>query len=261
MPERADRTHGPANSYGLAGRTAVITGAASGIGAATARLLAARGANVLIGDVDPAAAGTVELIRSTGGKADWAHTDVTDESSVAALMDRALDAFGALDILVANAGIAEPKGPLHTMELRDWQRVIDINLTGVALSNKHALRHMLPAGSGAIVNVASILGSVGAANSNSYSAAKAAVANLTRSAALTYATSGIRINAVAPGYARTPLVDGLPEETRSMMESRTPLGRLADPTEIAEAIAFLASDAASFMVGSILAVDGGYTAA
>lgn len=261
MPERADRVLGPANAYGLAGRTAVITGAASGIGAATARLLAARGANVLIGDVDPAAAGTVELIRSTGGQADWAHTDVTDESSVTALMDRALDAFGALNILVANAGIAEPKGPLHSMELHDWQRVIDINLTGVALSNKHALRHMLPAGSGAIVNVASILGSVGAANSNSYSAAKAAVANLTRSAALTYATSGIRINAVAPGYARTPLVDGLPEETRSMMESRTPLGRLADPTEIAEAIAFLASDAASFMVGSILAVDGGYTAA
>lgn len=261
MPERADRVLGPANSYGLAGRTAVITGAASGIGAATARLLAARGANVLIGDVDPAAAGTVELIRSTGGQADWAHTDVTDESSVTALMDRALDAFGALNILVANAGIAEPKDPLHSMELRDWQRVIDINLTGVALSNKHALRHMLPAGSGTIVNVASILGSVGAANSNSYSAAKAAVANLTRSAALTYATSGIRINAVAPGYARTPLVDGLPEETRSMMESRTPLGRLADPTEIAEAIAFLASDAASFMVGSILAVDGGYTAA
>lgn len=259
MPEHL--TPAPTGAYDLVGRTAVITGAASGIGAATARLLGARGANVMIGDVDPAAAGTVELIRSAGGRADWTHTDVTDESSVAALMDQAVETFGSLDILVANAGISEPKGPLHTMELGDWKRVIDINLTGVALSNKHALRHMLAFGSGAIVNVSSILGTVGASNSNSYSAAKAAVANLTRSAALTYATSGIRINAVAPGYARTPLVAGLPEETRGMMESRTPLGRLADPTEIAEAIAFLASDAASFMVGSILAVDGGYTAA
>lgn len=252
---------GSSNAYDLAGRTAVITGAASGIGAATARLLAARGAKVLIGDVDPVAAGTVEGIRSAGGQADWARTDVTDESSVSALMDKALTVFGSLDILVANAGISEPKGPLHTMELRDWQRVIDINMTGVALSNKHALQRMLTAGSGTIVNVSSILGTVGAANSNSYSAAKAAVANLTRSAALTYANSGIRINAVAPGYARTPLVAGLPEETRSVMETRTPLGRLADPAEIAEAIAFLASDAASFMIGSILAVDGGYTAA
>ncbi len=259
MPEHL--TPAPTGAYDLVGRTAVITGAASGIGAATARLLAARGANVLIGDVDPAAAGTVELIRSAGGRADWVHTDVTAETSVAALMDQAVETLGSLDILVANAGIAEPKGPLHSMELGDWQRVIDINLTGVALSNKHALRHMLAFGSGAIVNVSSILGTVGAANSNSYSAAKAAVANLTRSAALTYATSGIRINAVAPGYARTPLVAGLPDETRAVMVARTPLGRLADPTEIAEAIAFLASDAASFMVGSILAVDGGYTAA
>lgn len=242
------------------GKTAVITGAATGIGRATALLLAERGAAVVIGDVDPRAGDVAQEITDTGGQSSFLRTDVTDEESVIALMNHAESHYGGLDILVANAGIAEPKQPLHELDMAAWHRVIGIDLTGVALSNKHALSHMIARGSGAIVNVSSILGSVGQANSTAYSAAKAAVANLTRSTAVTYAGQGIRVNAIAPGYVATPLIDGLPDDVRDAMIAREPIGRLAQPEEIARVIAFLASDEASYLIGAVIAADGGYTA-
>ena len=154
----------------------------------------------------------------------------------------------------------EKKGPVHEMALADWQKVIDIDLTGVVLSNKFAIQQMLKKGYGSIVNMGSILAHVGQAGSTAYSAAKAAVVNFTRSQALTYAEQGIRINSVSPGYVETPLLAKLPLETTKAMLAKMPIGRLGKPEEIANAIAFLVSDRASFITGASLSVDGGYTA-
>jgi NAD(P)-dependent dehydrogenase (short-subunit alcohol dehydrogenase family) len=242
----------------LRGKVAVVTGGGSGIGAAIARLFAVEGAKVVIGDpvegtpTSELAAGGLDIV--------FQRVDVTDETSVAALMQAAVAHFDRLDILVANAGIAERKTPIHELDLAEWRHVIDVDLTGVAICNKLAAAIMLPAGSGAIVNMASILAHVGQENSNAYSAAKAAVVNLTRSVALTYAQRGIRANCVSPGYVDTPLLTKLPEATREAMLVRQPIGRLARPEEIAQVVAFLASDRASIVTGACVNADGGYTA-
>ncbi|MBM7679907.1 NAD(P)-dependent dehydrogenase (short-subunit alcohol dehydrogenase family) [Pullulanibacillus pueri] len=241
-------------------KIAVITGAASGIGEATAKLLAKEGAKVIIGDVAQSAEAVVEEIKAVGGEALFVRCDVTDEKSVRNLMETATASYGRLDILVANAGIPEKKGPVHEMQLDDWQKVLNIDLNGVVLANKYAIQQMLKNGFGAIVNMGSILAHVGQVNSTAYSAAKAAVVNFSRSAAVTYATQGIRINCISPGYTETPLLAKLPEETKQAMIANHPIGRLGKPEEIAEAILFLVSDKASFITGTVLHVDGGYTA-
>ena len=242
-------------------KVAVITGAGSGIGAAIARLFCAEGARVVLGDIADGAAQLAAELERGGGEALFVRVDVTREASVAALMQAAVERFGRLDVLVANAGVAEQKAPIHQLDLAAWQRVIDIDLTGVALCNKFAAARMLDSGGGAIVNMASILGHVGQANSNAYAAAKAAVVNLTRAVALTYARQGIRANSVSPGYVDTPLLAQLPAATRAAMLERQPIGRLARPEEIAQVVAFLASERASIVTGACLAADGGYTAA
>lgn len=244
----------------LKGKVAVITGAGSGIGEAVARLFGAEGAKVVVGDVAASAGRVAADIVAQGGEAIFVPVDVTAEASVAALMQAAVAAFGKLDILVANAGVPEQKGPVHELDLTAWQRVLDIDLTGVALCNKYAAARMLENGSGSIVNMASILGHVGQANSTAYSAAKAAVVNFTRSVALTYARRGIRANSVSPGYVDTPLLAQLPKETRDAMLDRQPIGRLARPEEIAQVVAFLASDRSSIITGACINADGGYTA-
>ena len=243
----------------LSGRTAVVTGGASGIGEATCLALGAAGVNVVIGDLDPRAASVADQIAAGGGTAKFVRTDVREENHVAGLMDTAARITGQLDILVANAGIAERKAPIHEVQLPDWQQVIDVDLTGVALCNKHAVRHMLVHG-GSIINMGSILAHVGQANSTAYSAAKAGVIGFTRSAALTYARQNIRVNAVSPGYVDTPLTAGLPAGVRAKMLERQPNGRLASPGEIASVVLFLASDHASVVTGACVNADGGYTA-
>jgi NAD(P)-dependent dehydrogenase (short-subunit alcohol dehydrogenase family) len=240
----------------LTNKVAVITGAGSGIGEATARVFAEEGAKVVIGDVADSARAVAESIKNNGGDAIFFHCDVTNEDSVRSLMEKAYGHFGSVDILVANAGVPEKKSPVHELELSDWQKVIDIDLTGVVITNKYAIQQMLKRGGGAIVNMGSILGLVGQTNSHAYSAAKAAVVNYTRSQALTYAQQGIRINSVSPGYIKTPLLEKLPKDVADEMIAKQPTGRLGNPGEVANAVAFLVSDKASFITGASLSVDG-----
>ena len=244
----------------LNGKVAVITGAGSGIGAAISRLFCDEGAKVILGDIADGARSLADELARAGHEVAFARIDVVDEASVADCIQGAVTRFGRLDVLIANAGIPERKSPIHELDLAAWRRIIDVDLTGVAICNKFAAEAMLATGGGAIVNMASILGLVGQENSNAYSAAKAGVVNLTRSVALTYARQGIRVNCVAPGYVDTPLLAQLPEATREMMLVRQPIGRLARPEEIAKVVAFLASEDASIMTGACINADGGYTA-
>ncbi|MFC6289482.1 SDR family NAD(P)-dependent oxidoreductase [Levilactobacillus angrenensis] len=234
----------------LENKVAVVTGGSSGIGLATVQKMAAEGAVAISADVSAPDDARVSFIE----------TDVTDEQSLQGMVDQVVSQYGHLDILVANAGVAEKKAGVANIDVANWNKVIAIDLTGVMLTNKVAVAQMVKQGSGSVINMSSILGVVGAANSQAYSAAKAGVANYTKSQAVTYAAQGIRFNAVAPGYVATPLLKTLPPEVTGPMVSKMPIGRLAQPEEIANVIAFVASDEASFVTGATINVDGGYTA-
>jgi NAD(P)-dependent dehydrogenase (short-subunit alcohol dehydrogenase family) len=245
----------PSRLADLHGRVAAVTGGASGIGAACAELLAAAGATVVVLDREPSPA------LPPGAEA--IALDVTDESAVDAAMAEVAERHGQIDVLVANAGIAIRR-PATELSLADWRKVVDVNLTGVFLCARSAARHMIAAGGGSIVTIASVLGVVGGGvyPNISYQAAKGGVINLTRALALEWAEHGIRVNAVAPTYVRTPLTAGLVADAGVLrqIEARTPLGRLAEPEEVADAVLFLAGRGSAMVTGHVLAVDGGYLA-
>ena len=243
-------------------KVALVTGAAGGIGAAVAEALAAEGAQVVLADLD--ADDCVQLAADLGGTA---HAlDVTKEDAWVAALDAVTSTYGRLDILVNNAGVLPSLTPLEDTSLEDWRRVAAVNLDGVFLGVKHGIAAM-KAGGGAIVNVASIFGLVGAPIIGAYGATKHAVVGLTRSAALECAHLGyaIRVNAVCPGYVDTPMTRSLGgrlgiDEDLSKLAARAPMGRMAQPHEIAAAALYLASDEAAFVTGTELVIDGGFMA-
>lgn len=246
----------------LAGKTAVITGGASGIGLATAKRFAAEGAKIVIGDVG------VEAGEAAAASVDgtFVKVDVTDKGEVDNLFDQAAKTYGSVDIAFNNAGISPPDDDsIETTELAAWDKVQLVNLTSVYLCSRAALRHMVPAGSGSIINTASFVAVLGSATSQiSYTASKGGVLAMTRELGVQFARQGIRVNALCPGPVNTPLLKELfakdPERAQRRL-IHVPVGRFAEPEELAAAVAFLASDDASFITASTFLVDGGISAA
>jgi len=248
----------------LDGKVALVTGGASGIGRATVELLAARGARVLIADLDEdKGTDVVDAVHADGGSATFRRVDVTVPDEITAMVSHVVDVFGRLDIAVNNAGRTGTYAALADQQLDDWNTTLAVNLTSVFLSLQAEVPAMLATDGGAIVNTSSGAGLMGFANLPAYVASKHGVVGLTKSVALELARSGVRVNAVCPGSVRTPMLEGFTggnEEALLGMGKIQPIGRLGTPSEVAEAIAWLCSDAASFVTGVALPVDGGVMA-
>jgi len=246
------------------GKVALVTGAGSGIGRASAQAFVREGAKVVVADVVvEGGEETIQMIRADGGEAIFVRCDVSKAADVEAAVQAAVDTYGKLDCAHNNAGIEGPTAPTADYAEADWDRVLGINLKGVWLSMKYEIPRMLAAGGGAIVNTASIAGLVGFQGLPAYSASKWGVNGLTKVAALEYAKAGIRVNSVCPGVIQTSMVDRLIAANPAMeagLVAGTPLGRLGQPGEIAEAVVWLCSDKASFVTGHNMAVDGAFVA-
>jgi NAD(P)-dependent dehydrogenase (short-subunit alcohol dehydrogenase family) len=246
-----------------AGRVVLVTGAGGGIGAACARKLGAAGAHVVVTDLDEAAAkSTAEALESASARAFALGLDVTDPHAVESAVATAVRTFGKLDLAVNNAGISLPRQGVEKVSVNDWRRVMDVNLSGVFYCLRAELPAMLEAGGGSIVNMASVLGTVGFADTAPYVAAKHGVIGLTKTAALEYATRGIRVNAVAPGFVDTAMLSAQHGEGRKMRGAAllAPMSRFATVDEVAEVVLFLLSDRSSAVTGSVYLADGGYSA-
>lgn len=252
----------------LKGKVAIVTGAASGIGRATALLMAKEGAKVIVVDInEKGGRESVEIIKHDGGEAYFLQADVSKPADCERMVKTALIEYGKLDILFNNAGVVHVGMITETSEA-DWDRILDINLKGVFLVSKYAIPEMLRAGGGAIVNTGSIYGNLGAGSYTAYCASKGGVINLTRALAMEYAEKNIRVNCVCPGSVMTGMLQqeinifapDNPEQQKEKFAQMQPNRRIASPEDIAKVVLFLSSDDASYMTGSIVDVDGGFSA-
>lgn len=242
-------------------RIAIVTGAGSGIGEACAILMASAGAKVVVADFDEDGGKRVtDAIGANGGTASFFKVDVSKADQVEAMVKHTVDTYGGLHVAVNNAGIGGAQALTGEYPLDSWQQVIDVNLSGVFYGLRYEIPAMLESGGGSIVNMASILGSVGFANASAYVAAKHGVVGLTKNAALEYASSGVRVNSVGPAFIQTPLLEkNLDDEMLAALSGMHPIQRLGTSEEVANLVGFLCSDQASFCTGGYYLVDGGYT--
>ena len=243
------------------GQVAIVTGGGSGIGEACALLFAKNGAKVVVSDINEKGGNAVvDNIKKNKGEAIFVKADVTKPQEAQHLVDETVKAFGKLDIAVNNAGIGGESHPVGDLSVEGWDKVIAVNLSSVFYCMKAQIPAMLKNGKGAIVNMASILGQVGFANSAGYVAAKHGVVGLTKNGAIEYSAKDIRVNAVGPGFIETPLLSAMDEAAKKALVSLHPIGRLGKANEVAELVIWLSSDKASFVTGSYHAVDGAYLA-
>jgi len=241
----------------LEGKVAIVTGAAQGIGRAIAETLARHGADIVVADLDPGRSqDTVEAVRKLGRRALNVKVNVADWDDVKSMTDQVLKDWGKIDILVNNAGVTRD-GLLVRMKEEDWNLVLQVNLNGTFHCTKAVLQAMSKQRSGRIVNIASIVGAIGNAGQANYAASKAAVIGLTKTVAREYASRMITVNAVSPGFIDTAMTHGLPPEVKETLQKQIPLGRLGQPSDVAEAVRFLVSEEAGYITGQVLHVNGG----
>ncbi|MFZ2429298.1 MAG: glucose 1-dehydrogenase [Propioniciclava sp.] len=250
------------HTFDFTGQTVIVTGGATGIGRATALAFGRAGANVVIASIGDGGTSVADEVTAAGGHGLFVSTDVSREDDVRRMVQTTVDTFGGLDVAFNNAGILPTTAPLVEQTLDSWNRTIAVDLTGVFLSMKYEIEAMLAHGSGAIVNASSVAGLIADPGMSPYAAAKHGTIGLTKAAALDYAKQGIRVNAIAPGLVRTPMIEGWMDDAvmRETVLAYSPQGRVSEPEEIAALVMFLGSDLSPFINGAVFPIDGGQTA-